>query len=240
LKRIHLNFEAHLLDERDDQTEALILDQKSDIPGFINQLLYILLKKHWILGPATNIAKNVIYEHIHRVIFHNKTHQFLSLSYSKLELNKRQDTPLNEKMALLRNNNMSLQHLQVSSKYEMIGTRQPFRRTLFAIKQMQSKTCCTVNEKLRVLESCMKLIGIDAQEYWREKEVGKYRPQDLLPGADDLLPIFIYCVVWANVRDLHAMFNYMCDYVDESLLKGMFDIHLTAFLFILGSGGYVC
>lgn len=40
-------------------------------------------------------------------------------------------------------------------------------------------------------------------------------------GADDLLPIFSYVIIKANVKDLYATLSFMEAFIDDEQLKGM-------------------
>eukprot|EP01080_Neovahlkampfia_damariscottae_P008928 gene8928-877_t len=137
---------------------------------------------------------------------------YTTIYRSKKELSEKDDL-ISEK--LLEFKDITLRHLQVKKQFR-IGEH-PFESSVEIFKKVS--TMHTIEEKIDVIASVIADISKSVSDHYKSIDHG-YSEEDLIVGADDLLPIFTYIIIKSQVQYLYSTLQIIIEISSEEIYIG--------------------
>lgn len=197
--------------ESESDQKKLISKCVNDIEMFVDKLSMVLFGKYWEMTSQQH--EEVVIDSIMEVLWGNGI--FSKLLFWFIVVYGEQNNKMNEKITKC-TQTISLHALRVSNKFLLDKDTQPFERTIALFREADH--VFSIKKKIAAICKSIDQVSKDVNDYYIRHAI--YNSGPLLVGADDLLPIFIYVIAKANVRDLYAKFQMMSDLIPEELIKG--------------------
>lgn len=107
--------------------------------------------------------------------------------------------------------NLTLADLNVDEKFRLDETefRKPYNETYSLLKKLNDPL--TPDQQFKIIEKAINQMPLEV-EYHYKKNL-KYKGE-VIVGIDDMLPIFIYCLIRAKVQKMYSIFRVLTDFVD--------------------------
>lgn len=114
-------------------------------------------------------------------------------------------------------NEITLEELNVPKKYRLDESefKQPYSEIISLLRELNAVH--TPEEQLKVLEKCIQGISTCIEYFYKKNQ----NSSEVMIGADDMIPILIYCIIKAKVKNLYSTMKTLSEYAD-----------------LRGSGGY--
>jgi predicted amidophosphoribosyltransferase len=178
----------HLQATHQKEIRSLIEQATTDINTFIEKLLQVLFNKYWAYGFDTTSSEceQVVFTSILRHIFSIGVYTKLLTWYGRLH--KYQNDTLNQKM--LEFSDITLRHLKVKRLFRLSDQYEkpvPYQSVIDQLRNYD--VAFTIDEKLKLLTSVIDDISVVAKEYYKNDPT--VTEDDVVLGADDMLPIFV-------------------------------------------------
>jgi hypothetical protein len=196
---IHDEHQSQLRSHYQQDIRDMIDRARTDITTFIEKLLQVLFNKYWAYAfeNVSNSAidcEQLVYTCILKHIFSIGVYAKLLHWYGRMH--GYQNDTLNEKM--LEFKLVTLRHLKVKRLFRLTdqydGDDIPYTSVIDRLSKYD--VLFTIDEKLSLLTRVIDDISVVVKHYYENDP--RVSDEDVILGADDMLPIFVVCVCLAD------------------------------------------
>jgi hypothetical protein len=198
-----------------------------DIQKFIQNLVFIILVKYWLLYKEEeknfdiNLIEKLLTSKINEYLLNMGCYSIILNLYSIQKENNKKDLIINQKFIKLNNNNINLKDFKLKNIHIQEKYNNPYQDVIDLIIKFIKEEFIT--KKLLYLSESLQQIQISLNNYYNIEEnmINDFDENDIILSTDELLPIYIYCLIKSNFKDPYSTLNFIEDYCNEEQLKGI-------------------
>jgi hypothetical protein len=208
-----INFKFDLFIVTQSQTHHTQLDKNEiiqDVHSFSQRFIEILMKKYWKF--ESDLLTEELSNAIEKAIFSNGLYHRIISNYQKKYSSH--DLRFLQKCEKLKN--LTLEDFEVNLKFRLEKQLSPYHKVIDLLKQLNYPS--SSSEKINLISKGISEISETVVEYY--KDSNEYEKSDLILGAEDMLPIFIYCIIKTQCSSIYSILMFLVDFIDEDNIKG--------------------
>lgn len=156
--------------------------------------------------------ENRIQEIIFKTIFTKGVYPKLFLIYKKRHLE--QDGEFLKKCKQFEK--FTLSCYGVKPRFRLLNLKSPYNNVILLLKTLENQN--TIDEKIKILADSISEISNSVTDYYKSSK--EFTTEQLTLGAEDMCPIFIYCLVQAQITSIYTIFNMLGELVDDNQIRG--------------------
>eukprot|EP01080_Neovahlkampfia_damariscottae_P004868 gene4868-8462_t len=181
-----------------------------DVNGFIEKIIEILFVKYWKFD--SELLADSLASSIEKTIFLNGLYHKIISHYQKKYSSH--DLRFIQKCEKLKD--ISLIELEVSSKFLLKNQLHPYSKVIDLLKKMNYPSSC--DDKIDIISKSISEISLSVVDYYKGSKL--YKKEDLILGAEDMLPIFIYSLIQSKISSMYSILMFLIDFMDDDTIKG--------------------
>lgn len=203
--------------DRDPRTVAA--NALMDIAAFTDKLLSVLLMKYWHCDVLdSDLGEEAVMQEITRSIYSQGVHDLLLSLFDCIDEVGSSNRALLSKCREFNAHGVTMRHLGIAKRYRLDDSVHTYAHIVHDLRGLESEL--TLEDKCAVLSRCVSMISDTVQNYWHDKGGDHYTQEQLLITSDDLLPIFAFIFIRAElthpVSHLSMMGELLDDFKSES------------------------
>jgi hypothetical protein len=182
----------------------------SDIRTFKETIISLLFKHFW------NFDNEVLEQHLGEAI----TRQlFISGVYDKIwNVYKKKFGVLDTKFISIcfLNETTTLDQFGTKPRFRLETLKSPYSSVSLTLKRLEEPS--SIDYKINLIAEAISDISVNVKTYYKDSK--EFSDDKLSLGAEDMIPIFVYCLINAKITSMHTIFNLLGEFMDDDMTLG--------------------
>lgn len=104
----------------------------------------------------------------------------------------------------------------VKPRFRLDKLTTPYDKVIVMLKKIEDPN--TIDDKINIIADAITEISNSVTNYYKQSK--EFTTEQLTLGAEDMCPIFIYCLIQAQISSLYSIFNMLGELVDDNQIRG--------------------